>query len=123
LVASVLLATCTLTACSKTPTPTGTARLLGSWEQVPDPDPTQGLVPKMRITFNEDGTFVMKLPVKDNPVVDTYQWNLDTEKADLFTLNVEHLPDGRRETMTIRVSGSDELRVEGKSPATFRRLE
>lgn len=109
-------------ACSRSePAPPPTARLIGTWEQLPDPDPTKGLVPLPKMTFGEDGTLVMELPKKDNPVRDTFGWKLESEHGGLMTLAITHEPDGRHETMAVRFTSDDELKVEGKSPTTFRR--
>ncbi len=111
-----------LAACGKGgPPPSPTARLIGTWEQMRDPDPTKGLVPLPKMTFGEDGTLVMELPRKDNPVRDKYEWKFDSEHAGSITLGITHEPDGRHETMALRIVSDDELKVEGKSPATFRR--
>jgi hypothetical protein len=115
--ASLVFAAC---GSSKPPLPP-TARLIGTWEQMRDPDPTKGLMPLPKMTFGEDGSLLMELPKKDNPVRDQFTWKLDGEKDGLMTLSITHEPDGRHETMAVRLSGDDELKVEGKSPATFRR--
>lgn len=108
--------------CSKSaPPPPRTAQLIGTWEQVPDSDPTRGLVVQPRMTFGEDGTLVMELADPKHPVRDTFRWTLDGADHDLMKLGITHEPDGRHETMAVRMTSADELRVEGKSPAAFRR--
>jgi hypothetical protein len=108
-------------ACSKAPAPPRTAQLVGTWEQVPDGDPTKGIVVQPKMTFGEDGTLVMELPDPKHPVRDTFSWKLDSDTDGVMHLAIAHEPDGRQEKMAVRMSSADELKVEGKSPATFRR--
>jgi hypothetical protein len=111
------------TACSKSPAPPRTARLIGTWEQVPDGDPTKGVVVQPKMTFGEDGTLVMELPDPKHPVRDTFSWKLDSDTDGVMHLAIAHEPDGRQEKMAVRMSGENELKVEGKTPATFRRKD
>ena len=118
-------------ACSSSEPPvTGTARLIGTWELSPDADESKGLVAKPRIIFGEDGSLVMVIPAPAQPISeasvppvrDAFEWKLDTDRDGVMTLNITHPVDGRSETMAIRMLKPDELRVEGKAPATFRRV-
>jgi hypothetical protein len=95
--------------------------LIGTWEQVPDADPTKGIVVQPKMSFGEDGSLVMELADPKHPVRDRYEWKLDGDEGGLMHLAITHEPDGRQEKMAVRRTGADELKVEGKSPATFRR--
>jgi hypothetical protein len=95
--------------------------LIGTWEQVPDADPTKGIVVQPKMSFGEDGSLVMELADPKHPVRDRYEWKLDGDEGGLMHLAITHEPDGRQEKMAVRMTGADELKVEGKSPATFRR--
>ncbi len=108
-------------ACSDAPAPQRTAQLVGTWEQVPDADPTKGVVVQPKMTFGEDGTLVMELPDPKHPVRDTFSWKLDSDSDGVLHLAIAHEPDGRQEKMAVRMSSENELKVEGKTPATFRR--
>lgn len=130
---SLLFALACAVACGCTaddPAPTGAALLIGKWEQVPVDDPTKGEVPVPTISFGEDGSFVMEVPAPDKaailgppdePTRSVYTWTLEGERDGLMSVAVTH-PAGRQETMLIRVPAPNRLQVEGKSPATFRRL-
>jgi hypothetical protein len=107
--------------CSRTPAPPRTAQLVGTWEQVIAGDPTKGVVVQPKMTFGEDGTLVMELPDPKHPVRDTFSWKLDSDADGVMHIAIAHEPDGRQERMAVRMPSENELKVEGKTPATFRR--